>query len=176
MKPARDTSYATRAILPNGQAVYLRAIKACDRQALREAFLNLSKDSARNRFYSVKSDLTPAELSYFTEVDFVHHVALVVEIECGSQRFPAGVGRFVRDRGEAEGSEIAMTIADEFQGRGIGKILLNRLIDCARELGLRHLNATMLAQNIGMAKLMRQSRLPMEAKVEEGVRYVSLAL
>lgn len=169
-------SYQATDTLPDGRIVHLRAIRPDDREKLREGFFKLSKTSVRDRFFSIKRDLTPAELSYFTEVDFLHHVALVVELQVGSDRIPAGVGRFVQNQSQPDHSEMAITIIDELQGKGIGRILLFRLIDCARELGVRHLDATVLAQNTRMSRLMRKTGLPLESSLDQGIRTLSLAL
>ena len=59
-------SYHHSATLPDGQVIELRAIRPGDRDKLREEFLKLSKASVRDRFFSIKLDLTPSELTYFT--------------------------------------------------------------------------------------------------------------
>jgi len=156
--------------------VHLRAIRPDDREKLREGFFKLSKSSVRDRFFSVKRDLTPAELSYFTEVDFQHHVALVAELQDGSERLPVGIGRFVQNQDQPDHSEMAITVIDELQGQGIGRILLFRLVDCASELGVRHLDATVLAQNTRMTKLLQKTGLPLRSSLDEGIRTLSLAL
>ncbi len=174
--PGILASYHATDTLPDGRIVYLRAIKPSDREALRRGFLQLSKASVRDRFFSVKRDLTPAELTYFTEVDFLHHVALVAELQDGTQLRPVGVGRFVRKHDQPDHSEIALTVLDELHGKGIGKVLLNRLIDCARELGVRHLDATVLVQNTRVSDMLRKTGLPLQATTEGNIKTLSLAL
>jgi len=174
--PRISATYQTQDSLPDGQVIYLRAIRPGDREKLREEFLKLSKASVRDRFFSVKLDLTPAELSYFTEVDFSRHVALVAELETSTGRRPAGVGRFVRIAEQPDHAEIALTVVDEMHGMGIGKVLLRRLIDCARELGVRHLDATVFAENRRMSNMLRKTGLPLESQLEDGVRTISLAI
>ena len=171
-----SASYQATDTLLDGRVVHLRAIRPDDREKLRAGFFKLSKSSVRDRFFSVKRDLTPAELSYFTEVDFQHHVALVAELQDGSERLPVGVGRFVQNQDQPDHSEMAITVIDELQGQGIGRILLFRLIDCARELGVRHLDATVLAQNTRMTKLLQKTGLPLHSSLDEGIRTLSLAL
>jgi GNAT superfamily N-acetyltransferase len=170
------TSYQATDRLPDGRIVYLRAIRPSDRENLRRGFLQLSKASVRDRFFSVKRDLTPAELTYFTEVDFLHHVALIAELQDGTQLRPVGVGRFVRKDDQPDHSEIALTVIDELQGKGIGKVLLNRLIDCARELGVRHLDATVLVQNTRVSGMLRRIGLPLAATTADGIETISLTL
>ncbi len=174
--PGILASYHATHTLPDGRTVHLRAIRPSDRDNLRRGFLQLSKASVRDRFFSVKRDLTPAELSYFTEVDFLHHVALVAELQEGTQLRPVGVGRFVRKNDQPDHSEIALTVIDEMHGIGIGKVLLNRLIDCARELGVRHLDATVLAQNTRVSSMLRKTGLPLTAVTADGIETISLTL
>jgi GNAT superfamily N-acetyltransferase len=174
--PGISASYHATDILPDGRTLHLRAIRPDDRENLRRGFLQLSKVSVRDRFFSVKLDLSPSELSYFTEIDFLHHVALVAELQDGTQLRPVGVGRFICDDDQPDHSELALTVIDELQGKGIGKVLLYRLIDCARELGVRHLDATVLAQNTRVSKMLRKTGLPFQATIEDGIKTISLAL
>ncbi len=169
-------TYHATETLPNGQVIHLRAIRPNDRDRLREEFLKLSKASVRDRFFSVKLDLTPKELTLLTEVDFHHHVALVVELESGSQRVPVAVGRMVRKTDQPDHSEIAITVTDQMQGKGIGKVVLRRLLDCARELGIHHVDASVLAENTRMLHLIHKSGLAFESYLEDGIRNISIAL
>ena len=169
-------SYHADGVLPDGRVVHLRAIRPDDRNRLREEFLKLSKSSVRDRFFSVKLDLTPNELTYLTEVDFHHHVALVVELDNGPYRIPVAVGRLVRKTEQPDHSEIAITVADNMQGKGIGKIVLRHLLDCARELGVHHVDASVLAENSRMLHLIHKSGLPFESYLEDGIRNISIAL
>ena len=169
-------SFHHRETLPDGKIVELRAIRPGDRDKLREEFLKLSKATVRDRFFSVKLDLTPAELTYFTEVDFDHHLALVAELVSGTTRQAAAVGRLVRITGQADHCEIAITVTDAMQGHGIGKILLNHLIDCARKLGVRHMDASVMADNTRMMKLIRKSGLPFKSHLQDGIRSISVNL
>jgi GNAT superfamily N-acetyltransferase len=174
--PGISASYHATDTLPDGRTVYLRAIRPGDRENLRRGFQQLSQASVRDRFFSVKLDLTPNELTYFTEVDFLHHVALVAELQDGTQLRPVGVGRFVRNNDQPDHSEIALTVIDELQGKGIGKVLLYRLIDCARELGVRHLDATVLAQNTRVSDMLSKTGLPLQATTADGIKTISLTL
>ena len=121
-------------------------------------------------------DLTPKELTYFTEVDFDHHLALVAELESDAAYVPVAVGRLVRISGQPDHCEIAITVTDTMQGHGIGKIMLNHLIDCARQLGVRHMDASVMAGNTRMMKLIRKSGLSFTSRLQDGVQTISVAL
>jgi RimJ/RimL family protein N-acetyltransferase len=169
-------AYHATETLPGGQVVHLRAIRPGDRDRLREEFLKLSKATVRDRFFSIKLDLTPKELTFLTEVDFRHHVALVVELQAGAQKIPVAVGRMVRKTDQPDHSEIAITVTDEMQGNGIGKVVLRHLLDCARELGIHHIDASVLAENTRMLALIRKTGLPFRSYLEDGIRNISVAL
>ena len=169
-------SYCHRETLPDGQVIELRAIRPGDRNKLRDEFLKLSKATVRDRFFSIKLELTPTELSYFTEVDFDHHVALVAELVSGTSRQPAAVGRLVRKPGQPDHSEIAITVTDSMQGYGIGKIMLSHLAECARQLGVRHMDASVMAGNTRMMKLIRNSGLAYKSHLQDGINNISISL
>lgn len=171
-----SSSFRIQETLPDGRIVHIRAIRPSDRKKLHEEFHKLSSSSVRERFFNVKLELTPKELTYFTEVDFSMHVALVAELQCGTQLQPAGVGRFVRYPEQPDHSEFAITVSDEMHGQGIGNLLLKQLIQCARELGVHHLDASVLPQNARMTNLLHHSGLPIESKIEDGIVTYSLAI
>jgi len=162
--------------LPGGQRLRLRAIRPEDSDRLREEFLKLSKATVRDRFFAIKQDLTPAELDYLTRVDFEHHVALVAELETDTGLCPVAVGRLVRRSERPDHSEIAITVADDMQGKGIGKVMLDRLIGCAREIGVSRVDASVLAENTRMLKLIRKTGLALESSLEDGIRTISVSL
>ena len=163
--------------LAGGNAIDLRAITPGDRIALREdLFLKLGAESLRNRFFCTRLDLTDDELTRFCRVDFYRHVAIVAETRSGDCRRLVGVGRFARTSAAAAWAEIAITVQDDYQGRGIGGLLLRRLVGCARELGIERLEGSMLAQNFRMEKLMRGLRLPCGSRLENGINTLSLDL
>ena len=153
-----------------------RVERGAYRWRLREEFHKLSPASVRDRFFNMKLDLTPRELTFFTEVDFATHVALVAELESGPTPRPAAVGRFVRRQEQPDQSEFAITVADDLQGRGIGRLMLGKLIECARDLGVRQLVASVLPHNARMIHLLQTTGLPLESAVEDGTLTFTLDL
>ena len=171
-----STGYQATAVLGDGRRVQIRTIRPDDRDTLLQEFHKLSPDSVRNRFFGVKLDLTPDELEYFTNVDFSNHVALVAELEDAALLRPAGVGRFVRQLEAPERAEMALTVVEALQGNGIGRILLQQLIGCARELDIRYLDATVFSDNKPMLKLLRRIGLPLEISDRGSIRNLSIRL
>ena len=130
----------------------IRPIEPGDRAAFIAAFERLSATSRYRRFMSPHDHLSESELRYFTEVDHHDHEALVaIDPDAGEG---IGVARYVRDRERPDSAEIAVAVADDWQGQGIGTELLHRLADRAREEGIGRFTALMLADNQPMMHLL----------------------
>jgi RimJ/RimL family protein N-acetyltransferase len=132
-------------LLGDGARVVVRPIMPGDKAALAAAFERLSEDSRHKRFLAYKGRLTGADLAYFTEVDHVEHEALVA-MDAASGAI-VGVARYVRLSSNRHTAEVAVTVVDEWQGRGVGTVLLGCLADRAREEGIRRFEAQALAEN-----------------------------
>jgi acetyltransferase len=124
-------------------ALTVRPIAAADREPLHDAFLRLSDASRHRRFLAPKPRLTAAELRYLTEVDHRSHEALLALAPDG--RIVA-VARYA-PHGPAGLAELAVTVEDKLQGRGIGTMLSFRLLAAAAANGIHTLTASMLAGN-----------------------------
>jgi RimJ/RimL family protein N-acetyltransferase len=132
--------------------ISVRPIEPDDKTGLAAAFQRLSDESRYRRFLSPHGRLSAAELRYLTEVDHHDHEALVALDPATGEG--VGVARYVRDRGRPDSAEVAVAVADGWQGRGVGTLLLHRLADRAREEGVRRFTALMLADNEPMAHLL----------------------
>jgi GNAT superfamily N-acetyltransferase len=158
--------------LPSATRVAVRPIEPGDRNAFVAAFERLSEESRYRRFLSPHDHLSEAELHYLTEVDHRDHEALVaVDPDTGDG---VGVARYVRDLQRSDSAEIAVAVADDWQGRGIGTELLHRLADRAREEGIARFTALMLADNRPMMQLLGD--LGETRILDEGQGAVELAM
>ena len=136
----------------DGSAVDVRPIEPGDKDALRAAFERLSLQSRYERFMSPLDHLTPSMLRYFTEVDHVDHEALVaIDPETGRL---VGVARYVREQAGGDVAEAAITVADDWHGRGLGTALLRELADNARAHGVKQFSAFVLARNDDMIDML----------------------
>jgi GNAT superfamily N-acetyltransferase len=152
-----DERYLERAKLEDGTEVMLRLVGPEDKALLLEGFARLSPQARYRRFFSTKQHLSAQELRYFTEFDGVNHLGLgaVVRGSNGSERGIA-VARFVRASDDPRAAEAAIVVLDEFQQRGLGKLLLERLVAAARERGIDRFRATTLAENPAARALMAE--------------------
>jgi GNAT superfamily N-acetyltransferase len=140
--------------LQNGKPVLIRPIRADDKQLLQEGLQHLSQQSIERRFLALKKRFTSSELRYLTEVDGWDHLALVVEFPLEPVRRLIAVARYVRDQDDHEAAEVAVTVLDEFQGMGLGSLLVEELAWRARMRGIRRFTATMANDNVAAGRLL----------------------
>ncbi len=125
--------------------VQIRPIEPDDKDALARGFDRLSEESRYRRFLSPRGPLSQAELSYLTEVDHRDHEALVaVDPETDEG---VGVARFIRSAEDPAVAELAVAVADDWQGQGVGSQLAAELARRAREEGVTCFTALALAEN-----------------------------
>jgi protein lysine acetyltransferase len=134
--------------------VLIRPIRADDKRMLTDGLQRLSDASVQRRFLTPKRSFSGTELRYLTEVDGRDHVALVAESPTEPVRRLIAVARFVRLLDDPEAAEVAITVADNWQRRGLGSLLSARLAEEARRLGIRRFTATMAADNAPAHRLM----------------------
>ena len=140
--------------LPDGARVLIRPIRPDDKGMLADGLRRLSPQSAQRRFLTPKRSFSRTELRYLTEVDGLDHVALVAEYPSAPQRRLIAVGRFVRLQDDSRAAEVAVTVADDWQGRGLGSVLGKHLAHAARNRGIRRFTATMASENVAAHRLM----------------------
>lgn len=170
----QTAEYSFVETLRNGRRVELRALRPADRDDLIAALGRVSAQSLYRRFFSVKRHFTEKETSFFVNIDFTNHVALVAVIDEGGRPVIAGGGRYVVvSPGKAEA---AFAVVDQYQGQGIGAALLRHLIIIARQANLQEFVAEVLPENIAMLKVFDKSGLPVRKKREAATIHVVLLL
>jgi GNAT superfamily N-acetyltransferase len=153
---AYDAAWREHVRLPSGVPVRLRLVRPSDKRLLVRALARLSPESQYRRFLTPKAKLTAAELRYLTELDGVRHLAIgAVRLDArGRERDGLGVARYVTLPDAASTAEAAVTIVDDAQGQGLGRLLLRHLARAALDHGVTHFRATVLATNLPMRRLL----------------------
>lgn len=167
-------NYSAIEALRDGRRVEIRALKPADRPAMEAAIDRTSAQSLYRRFFAVKTVFTEEQAKFFVNVDFKTHVALVAVVQEGGSEMIVGGGRYVLVAGQK--AEVAFTVIDAFQGKGVGALLLRHLILIAREAGLREFVAEVLPENSAMLKLFEKSGLKMSTQPDLNVVHVTLGL
>ncbi len=135
--------------LDDGTAVHLRLIRPDDKAMLLEGFAHLSEESRYRRFLAVKATLSPTELRYLTECDGIDHLAIVASRPAADGQPVQGlaVARIIRLPDRPDTAEAAITVIDEAQNKGLGRLLGERLVRAALERGIRYFRVMLLAGN-----------------------------
>jgi acyl-CoA synthetase (NDP forming)/GNAT superfamily N-acetyltransferase len=164
--------YTAEEILRDGRSIHVRAIRPDDRERLLRHFKELSADSRYHRFFGVKRSLTEADLTGFTQLDFINHVGLVATLlERGQERF-IGDARYVRSADPAR-AEVAFAVIDEHQGRGIATLLLEHLGRIARAAGISEFEADVLGDNNRMLEVFARSGFRVKRASAAGVIHLA---
>jgi GNAT superfamily N-acetyltransferase len=142
--------------LRDGTPALIRPIVAEDKDRLRDGFARLSPLSRYRRFMSPIDELTPDMLRHFTEVDYADHFAYVAILAEEPGQPGVGVARYIRLPEDPTVAEAAVTVVDEYQGRGLGTLLLEALGAVALQNGIVRFRGYALEDNRPMIDLMTQ--------------------
>lgn len=126
-----------RHVLTDGQEVLIRPLLYGDRFELAEGFAGLSPASRRHRFFNPPDELGPDDLDYLTNLDYRDHFACVAVFEDRPVPKGVGVARYLREADDPTVAEVAVTVIDEYQRRGIGTLLTRSLGEVAAANGIR---------------------------------------
>lgn len=144
-------SYTAREPLRDGNHVEIRALRRDDETDMLAALERSSAQSLQRRFFVMKRHFSEKERDFFMNVDFKNHVAIVAVAEEANRKVIAGAGRYiVFEPGRAE---MAFAVVDDWQGRGIGSILMRHLVKFAKDAGLQELTAEVLPESTPMIKI-----------------------
>lgn len=137
----------------NGNSVTVRPVRPED-APLEQAFVTaMSEESRFFRFMDAIRELPPSLLARFTQIDYSREMALLAVInEDGKERL-VGSARYALSP-DGESVEFALAVADDWQKCGLGRRLMNALIDCARQAGYRTMVGDVLSSNAKMLRLM----------------------
>jgi len=170
-------NYMASEVLKDGTFITIRAIRRGDAQSVLNAFSKLDRDSIYQRFFQLKKELTSAELTQITDVDFSQVFTLVATTRTNEGEILIGGGRFVCNPDESwESADLAFITDHAFQGRGVASLILKHLVEIARERRVVRFKADVLADNRSMIRVFQRSSLPMSQKRRRNLIHVTLTL
>ena len=150
--PAHLVASWSLGLLPH--SITVRPIRPEDIDLETEFARKLSKETRYNRFLGGGVGLTPELLEKFTRIDFSRDMALIATATIEGAETVVGVARYARLEDDIT-CEFAITVADAWQGSGIGRKLLAMLVESARGHGMRRIIGEVLATNTPMLRLAR---------------------
>jgi GNAT superfamily N-acetyltransferase len=140
--------------LRDGSRVHMRQLRHSDRELLLRGFRRLTPESRYRRFLAPTPTLSEGTVRYLVEIDHRNHEALIALDEKHNEG--VGVARYVRDAARPNAAEVAVTVVDDWQGRGLGTLLLEGITMRAREAGVDTFTALMLLENGEMMDLLER--------------------
>lgn len=140
--------------LRDGSHVLIRPITKQDKGIERDFIEGLSPESRRYRFLGQVGSPSESMLERFTDIDYVHDMAFVAVVQEGAGERIVGVSRYGTDP-SGERCECAVTVGDDWQGRGLGTKLMRHLIEIARSRGVGAMYSIDSAENLAMHDLAR---------------------
>ncbi|HET9728078.1 MAG TPA: GNAT family N-acetyltransferase, partial [Acidimicrobiia bacterium] len=155
-----DSSWQSDVVLADGGTVRVRRLGPDDADRVLRMYERLSDESVYMRFFSPLPRPTAAQLERLATIDEYHHMSLAALL--GDEII--GIARY--DRTGDDDAEVAFTIADDQQGRGIGTVLLEHLAVVARANGIRSFAADTLVANQRMRGVFADAGWPVEAHYE----------
>ncbi|WP_349510097.1 GNAT family N-acetyltransferase [Bradyrhizobium sp. NAS96.2] len=158
----------------DGGRIEVRALRPDDQVDMLTAVDRTSIQSRQRRFFAPKRSFSDKEISFFMNIDFADHVALVAQIDEDGRPVIAGGGRYiVAQSGRAE---LAFVVIDAYQGKGIGTALMRHLLVIARDAGLKELTAEVLPENVAMLSIFNRFGFRSSAGGDPQVRHLTLKL
>ncbi|MGJ9419600.1 GNAT family N-acetyltransferase [Massilia sp. CMS3.1] len=159
-----------------GLPLLLRPVRPEDGPAHLRFFDALTPDDVRYRMFVRIRELQPSQLARFTQIDYDREMAFIAT-RPGPDGLPEtlGVGRVVADPDNVS-AEFAVTVRSDLKGMGLGRILMQKLIDYCRSRGTREIVGEALPQNNRIIGLVKKLGFEVLRADEEGVRKFRLVL
>lgn len=153
----------------------LRPIRPDDAGDLQNSFMRSSAQSIYLRFLSFKRALSDEEARQLATVDYSARMAFVATMLENGEEIVVGVSRYALiGTSHSKTAEAAVIVGDEFQGKGIGTLLLRRLVIYARAKGIRHLRGNLDPGNDRMLRLVQRSGLRHRQRYVNGILQVTI--
>jgi acetyltransferase len=136
--------------LADGTQIEVRPLVADDAPLLIEAFEGLSARSRISRFLTGIDRLSPAQVEYLTNVDQWDHIAIGATVD----GVPVAVARCVREAPGSVTAELAITVVDDWQQKGVGSLMVQLIATVAAEAGIERFSFATLATNVAVVHML----------------------
>ena len=148
-------TYKENWVSRDGKALILRSITSADKRIEKELIDGLSVESSNYRFFHVLKEATEEMVNKFCDIDYKNEIAIIAEYNANDRKRNVGVVRLFIDAGRQTG-ELAVLVADSFQGSGLGTKFMETLFEIGRERGLKSIYGTVLSDNDKMLGLVKR--------------------
>jgi acetyltransferase len=156
----------TKVQLPDGTDIIIRPIRPEDAEIEQQFIRELSSEAKYFRFMSSLQELTPDMLVRFTQIDYHNEMALIAVRHTGNVEEEIGVARYVTNL-DKKSCEFALVVSDQWQRKGIGHYLMQKLMEIARDRGLERMQGEVLRNNFKMLELIKNLNFQMQNHPED---------
>lgn len=164
-----ESVYALR----DGTNLVVRPIRPSDETHIKGMFYSFSEQTKYLRYHGTLKSMPHNKLQVFCNIDYDTEMALVaIQGKAGMEEIVA-VGRYMTTPGKRD-VEMAFVVRDDWQRKGVGTYLFNRLVEIGREAGIAVFHADVLPENSGMLKIFHRSGMNTETSTDEGVVRVTM--
>jgi acetoin utilization protein AcuB len=162
--------------LANGETIHIRPIRPDDATRLQDSHVKMSPETIYDRFMGYKNALPDQEARYLASLDYDRHMALVATSNKNNEENIVGIARYHVMKDELDAAEFAIVISDPYQRKGLGSLLMKRLMEYAQAHGIISFVGFAHAGNNRLLRFVQRSGLPVERKFRDGVWEVRLNL
>jgi acyl-CoA hydrolase/GNAT superfamily N-acetyltransferase len=159
----------------DGTRILFRPIRPSDERLLKDLFYSHSEDNILHRYLENLSHLPHEQVQRMVTLDYRDEMALVGVVVEGDSEKIVCVGRYSRTA-QADTAEFKIAVRDEVQGRGLGKLALQRLMNVARENGIAHFEGHFRADNERFRRMLSETVGAVDSKLEGDRLKVRFAL
>jgi acetyltransferase len=158
-----------------GQEIELRPIRPEDEPQHAEFLARIDPADTQTRFFHVVRVFSHTDLARFTQIDYDREMAFIATRDAGSKEETLGVVRAISDP-DRTSAEFAILVRSDLKGKGLGSLLMNKLIRYCREQGIGEVVGEVLAGNERMLTLVRDLGFAVGRTDEPSVVRVRLEL
>jgi len=173
-RPPYPSQYETDVLLKDGSTVRLRPVRPEDAAAVRSLLERLSPRSIYLRYHRPMPHISEEEVRRFTHIDYHDTFALAATLGQPPAERIIAIGLYSRTGDDR--AEVAFTVEDSHQGRGIATQLLDHLAAAARDHGIAVFEADVLSENRSMMDVFRDSGFPVESRIKYGTYHVAFPI
>ena len=161
--PAYPVHLVRHAPLADGRTVTIRPVRPEDEPGKRAFFDSLSEETKRLRFHAFAQALNDTLIHFYTHIDYDRHMAFV----CEHDKRLVGEARYVANP-DGRSCEFGVVVADDWRGSGVARLLMDALIDAARERGFDSMEGLVLRDNPRMLQFVRKLGFEVQARTLDG--------
>jgi acetyltransferase len=167
------SGYIKRATLKSGKIITLRPIRPEDEPMEAEMFTHFSEETQRFRFFTRIKDISHQLLIRYTQIDYDREIAIIAEDEVDNRHIMMGVARLIADP-YMDTAEFAIVVADPWQQQGLGTLMMDYILEIAKERNIRKVYAYVLPDNVKMLSMMKERQFEIRKKEDNMIAELTL--